>query len=282
MATGGAGSNGERMFPLYDTVPHRRFPWITLLIIVANVAILIWVQRLPPRQYAEFVVQHGFVPKRLQQLSDPKLVVPVDIGPMEENRPVGLPAKPDLVQLPANPPAIYASMFTMMFLHAGWLHLLSNMWFLWIFGNNVEDRLGHFIFLFFYVLGGLFALFLHWAIEPNSTMPVLGASGAVAAVLGAYAITYPTAKVRTLIFLGLVFLVDIPALVFLGLWFVLQLLEGLAVLGGAVEGGVAWWAHVGGFAAGLILMPILSLGSTPPDEDWHNELERGFGPRPDA
>src|SRR3989337_1493039 len=105
-----------------------------------------------------------------------------------------------------------------MFMHGGWIHLITNMWMLWIFGNNIEDRLGHLLFVAFYLVGGLLATFCHWVTDPNSTMPVVGASGAVAAVLGGYAVTYPTAKVRTLIFLVFIMVVDLPALVVLGLW----------------------------------------------------------------
>ena len=149
------------------------------------------------------------------------------------------------------------------------MHLLTNMWFLWIFGNNVEDRLGHLVYAVFYVLGGLFAVMLHWVMLPDSEMPVVGASGAVAAVLGAYAITFPTARVRALV---LIFLADVPAFVFLGIWFLIQLWQGLQ----GMQEGVAWWAHVGGFAAGLILMPLLSLGSSASDQDWRRELEEAF------
>jgi membrane associated rhomboid family serine protease len=160
-----------------------------------------------------------------------------------------------------------------MFLHGGWMHLLSNMWFLWLFGNNVEDRLGHVVYLVFYLLGGLAALFCHWLTDPASAVPVIGASGAVAAVLGAYAITFPFARIRTLVFL-LVFvtIVDLPALLVLGVWFLGQLLEARASLNLEVDGGVAFMAHVGGFVAGLILMPLLG-GTRPPEDEGPRRID---------
>jgi membrane associated rhomboid family serine protease len=139
------------------------------------------------------------------------------------------------------------------------MHLLSNMWFLWLFGNNVEDRLGAFFYLFLYLLGGLIASAMHWAIDPTSTIPVIGASGAIAAVLGAYAVTWPWARVSCLVVLVVfVTIIDVPALLVLGVWFVAQVLSGQEALRHAGGGGVAWWAHVGGFLAGMALMPPLN------------------------
>ena len=141
-----------------------------------------------------------------------------------------------------------------MFMHGGWLHLIFNMWFLVIFGPKVEDRLGKTIFLFFYIMGGLLAAGMHWVSDPGSLVPVVGASGAVAAVLGAYAISWPLARIHTLVFLVFIFFViEVPALVFLGGWFVVQLLSGLQ----GADGGVAWWAHIGGFVGGMLFMPML-------------------------
>ena len=266
------------MFPLYVTNPHRRTPWLTLLLIVCNVISFLWLQGQTELEQAQTVYQHGFVPKRISQLGDPKLVIEVDLDPQEMEVPANGRKINRPLRLEADAGDIYLSFVTMMFLHGGWLHLISNMWFLWIFGNNIEDRLGHIIFVCFYLLGGLLALACHWMADPQSTVPVIGASGAVAAVLGAYAITYPKAKVRTLIFLVFfVTVVDLPALVVLGFWFVYQLGQGLipaVVFDGG--GGVAWWAHVGGFLAGLVLMPLLALGAPPPDEDWRDEAERLF------
>jgi membrane associated rhomboid family serine protease len=138
--------------------------------------------------------------------------------------------------------------FVSMFLHGGLLHLAGNMLFLWVFGNNVEDRLGRFRYLLFYLVGGLAAAALQLAVGPNSVLPTLGASGAIAAVLGAYLVMFPGARVKTLVF---VFPVDLSAGFLLGWWFLLQLLHGVGGLGTQVNGGVAYWAHIGGFLFGL-------------------------------
>ena len=143
---------------------------------------------------------------------------------------------------------IWLSLLTCMFLHGSWLHVLGNMWFLWLFGDNVEDRLGRLPYLVLYFSAGLVASLCHWAVEPMSTTPVIGASGAIAGVLGAFAVTWPWARVSTLIFLVIfVTVVEVPALVVLGAWFLLQVWAGQESLRRPNAGGVAWWAHVGGF-----------------------------------
>ena len=146
-----------------------------------------------------------------------------------------------------------------MFWHGGWLHLISNMLYLWIFGDNVEDRLGHLRFLLFYVAAGAAAGLTHVALSPASALPTVGASGAIAGVLGAYLVTFPRARVLTLIPIVIIpWFVEIPAFVYLVLWFVMQLLEGVGSLGAPVEtGGVAVWAHIGGFVAGVVLMKLM-------------------------
>ena len=161
---------------------------------------------------------------------------------------------------------VIVSLFTSLFLHAGWMHLLSNMWFFWIFGNNIEDRLGRIQFLIFYLIGGLIASACHWMMSQGNGafVPVIGASGAVAVTLGAYAVTYPFARVRTLIFVIVFFtIVELPALIVLGAWFLMQMLSAAHVANVEMGGGVAWWAHIGGFAAGAILMPLITSGSSP-------------------
>ncbi len=145
-----------------------------------------------------------------------------------------------------------ASIFVAMFLHEGWLHIGGNMLFLWIFGNNIEDRLGPIRYLLFYFAGGIAAFALQFALDPNSAIPTLGASGAIAAVLGAYIVAYPRARVLTLVFFFFITLVELPAYVLLGVWFLLQLVSGVGQLGTNVNGGVAYWAHVGGFGFGLL------------------------------
>jgi membrane associated rhomboid family serine protease len=148
-----------------------------------------------------------------------------------------------------------ATLVTSQFLHGGWFHLLGNMLYLWIFGNNVEDRLGRPVFLLFYLLGGVVAVAGQTLIDPQSEIPLIGASGAISATLGAYLVLYPGARIQSLVFLGFFYqLIAVPAVVVLGFWFVLQLIDGLASLGATtgVEGGVAFFAHIGGFVVGVL------------------------------
>ena len=147
-------------------------------------------------------------------------------------------------------------MFTSMFLHAGWLHLLGNMLYLWIFGNNVEDRMGRVLFLTFYLAGGIAAVAAQTLIDPASTEPMIGASGAIAAILGAYLVLFPGARIQSLVFLGFFYqLIAVPAAIVLGFWFVLQVIDGLVSLGAAadVESNIAFFAHIGGFVAGMVI-----------------------------
>jgi len=155
--------------------------------------------------------------------------------------------------------AVALPFLTSMFLHGGWMHLIGNMWYLWIFGDNIEDRLGHLSFFFFYILCGLGAGLVHTILNAGSTVPSLGASGAIAGVLGAYVVSYPFARVLTLVPLFIFTqIIEIPALIVLGFWFVMQFLEGAASLASAAgtAGGVAWWAHVGGFVIGILLLNV--------------------------
>jgi membrane associated rhomboid family serine protease len=179
------------------------------------------------------------------------------------------------VALPSRPADVYLTFITTMFMHGGWMHVLMNMWMLWVFGNNVEDRLGRLMFVVYYLLGGMVGTVCQWAIDPASTIPVIGASGAVAAVLGGYAITYPRAIVKTLVFFGLILVLDLPALLVLGIWFLIQTLQGLAILP-SLGPPVAFWAHIGGFLAGIVLMPIMGLGAAPPGTNWHQEVDDLF------
>ncbi|HUQ44471.1 MAG TPA: rhomboid family intramembrane serine protease [Candidatus Limnocylindria bacterium] len=154
-------------------------------------------------------------------------------------------------------------MLTSMFLHGGWLHLLGNMLFLWIFGNNVEDRIGKLPYLLFYVVGGIAAALTQVVIDPRSEIPLVGASGAIAAALGAYIVLFPGARILSLVFLGFFYqLLEVPALVVLGYWFVLQLISGFGGLGAAsADGGVAFFAHIGGFVAGLAVGFVVRMTS---------------------
>jgi len=251
------------LFPFRDNNPTRSTPVVTYGLVAVNVVAYLWLSALPARQEQMAVLTYGFIPARVGQLIAPKPIT-VEIERRRFRTPEGVVAQVERFQFPPQPLQILLSLVTCMFLHGGWWHLIGNMWFLWIFGNNVEDRLGSPVYLMFYLGGGLAATAAQWLINPASTSPVIGASGAVAAVLGAYAITWPWARVESLVFLFVFFtIIELPALFVLGLWFVGQLLEAMQVLNLpsnqlAYSSGVAWWAHVGGFVAGLLAMPPLS------------------------
>ena len=220
------------MIPLRDANPTRRTPVVTLALIAACGIAFAWQLGLLVQGGDEaltaFILEHGTVPAELSAavgrgdwLSDPVLDV-----------------------------------LTSMFLHAGWLHLLGNMLYLWIFGNNVEDLMGRPLYLGFYLLGGVAAVAGQVLIDPASDVPMIGASGAISATLGAYLVLYPRARIQSLVFLGFFYqLIAVPAVIVLGFWFVLQVIDGLGSLGAAtgVEGGVAFFAHIGGFVMGALL-----------------------------
>ncbi len=222
------------MIPFRDNIPSRRYPLVTLLIIIVNVLVFLYQVSLPRHALEQFVSLYGVVPARLQLTG----------------------------QYPAQVLSLtLTALFVSMFLHGGWLHLIGNMWYLWIFGDNVEDRMGHFRFLLFYLLCGLAASSAHIFFNLNSRVPSIGASGAIAGVLGAYVLSYPFARVLTLVpFLIVWPVVELPALLVLGSWFLVQLLNGSAAIIGSSEtgGGVAWWAHIGGFLAGMILLAVFA------------------------
>ena len=257
------------LFPLFDRNPHRRLPIITLLLIAANVYFFWRSTQAGPWPFAQAVYEHGFVPQRLSNV--------------DQGAPLVVAADPDNginepLTLSTDGAAVYPTLLSMMFLHGGWFHLISNMWMLWVFGDNIEDRLGRFVFPFFYVVGGVMAALTHWVVDPQSTQPVIGASGAVGAVLGAYAITFPAAKVKTLIFIGIPLIFDLPSALVLGVWFVMQTAAGIQGLlaPAALEISVAFWAHIGGFIAGVVMMPLLTVGAAPPGEDWRSESREMF------
>ncbi|HKQ37988.1 MAG TPA: rhomboid family intramembrane serine protease [Verrucomicrobiae bacterium] len=218
------------MLPLRDDIPSRTFPGVTVFIIVLNVIAFLNELRLGP-YLEDFLRDYALVPLRYTDGS-----VASHFSLFEQAVPF----------------------VSSMFLHGGWLHLIGNMWTLWIFGDNVEDRLGHGRYLGFYLLGGLAAGVVHVFTNSGSEIPTIGASGAVAAVMGSYFRFYPHARVETVIpplFFGPVF--DLPAVLFLGWWALLQFFNGSLSLAGPQEaGGVAWWAHVGGFAFGMIVSSI--------------------------
>lgn len=219
------------MIPLRDNIPSRRFPLMTVLLIIANILIFFYETSLPLGDREALVQTYGLVPREITDLW-PSLTPDVSGN--------------------------YLPLVTAMFLHAGWLHVLGNMLFLWVFADNVEDLLGSGRFLVFYLSAGLAGNLAHLLANPASTLPTVGASGAVAGVLGAYMITFPRARVLTLVpILFFVTTAEIPAVFFLAFWFLLQLASGVASLGVSTSGGVAWWAHIGGFIAGAILMTIM-------------------------
>ena len=263
--------------PFHDENPTRRAPLVTYVLIAANVLVFVWsTYKVAPQKQEQLLLQRGFIPKRISQFWNPvPVVVPRDTVVRHPFFGRNFVLHRQIV-IPPDRPQIVLSMFTSMFMHGGWLHLIFNMWFLWIFGSNVEDRLGRVIYPIFYIVGGLLAGAMHWVSDPGSVVPVVGASGAVAAVLGAYAITWPWARIHTLVFLVFFFfVVEVPALVFLGGWFVIQLYSGL----GAAAGGVAWWAHIGGFVVGLLFMPMVCdfLGNNMSDDGKNDETQNDRG-----
>jgi len=218
------------MIPLHDDNPTSTRPVLTVALIAANVLAFMYQLSLGPNAGQALVYQFGAIPSVV----------------------LGTRSLPE--QLAVIPPVL--SLFTSMFLHGGFMHLIGNMLYLWIFGNNIEDALGRVRFLVFYVLCGFAASFLHILSDVSSVIPAIGASGAISGVLGGYLLLYPHAQVLTLIPLGFFTrLMYIPAGIVLGLWFVFQLISG--GISSGEGGGVAWWAHVGGFVAGMILVGLL-------------------------
>jgi membrane associated rhomboid family serine protease len=208
------------MIPLRSSEPHYTRPTVNLVLIAMNVVVFLYELSMPNYALNRFIMTHGLVPDRLS----------------------------------------YVSILTSMFIHGGFLHIAGNMWFLWIFGRGVEDILGHAKYLFLYFACGFAAALLFILLNANSTVPTVGASGAIAGVMGAYLIKFPRAYIRTLVFI-VVFIttIDIPAFFLLLYWFAIQFFSGLGSVGYSAQmsGGVAWFAHVGGFLAGMALMFII-------------------------
>ncbi len=214
------------MIPIRDENPVASPPVVTRGLIALNVAVFLY-ELLQGPGLGAFIGRWAMIPAR----------VTLAIGHGEE--PVGGPA---------------LTFLTSMFLHGGWMHLIGNMWYLWIFGDNVEDRLGKLRFLVFYLLAGLVASGVEYTFHADSSAPTLGASGAIAGVLGAYALLFPGARVLTLMPFFQIW--SLPALLVLGLWFVLQFFSGWLSLAVSVSGGIAWWAHIAGFAFGLLTVKL--------------------------
>src|SRR5437773_2765123 len=217
------------VLPIRDNIPSRRFPAITLALIAANTLVFLWELQLGPRMLERAFVELAIIPARY---SIPEIAESFSLS--EQVLPF----------------------FSSMFLHGGWLHLIGNMWTLWIFGDNVEDRLGRARYLALYLASGVAAALLHIYTNAGSLVPTIGASGAIAGVMGAYFRVYPYARVETLVppfFFGPVF--ELPAVLFLGWWFLLQFFNGAMSLGARGQGfsGIAWWAHAGGFPLGFAI-----------------------------
>jgi membrane associated rhomboid family serine protease len=225
--------------PLRDDNPTRITPYVTYALIVLNILVFVYELTLTPEQLEAFFQIWAVVPRQLT----------ADFW--------GL--------MPAEPFPEWITLFTSQFLHGGFLHVAGNMLFLWIFGNNVEDRLGHVKFLIFYLACGALAALTQWFFSSGSAIPSLGASGAIAGVMGAYIIRFPRAEILTLMPLGIFFwTIRVPAFFYLGFWFLQQAFYGLASLDspmniGMEGGGIAYWAHAGGFVFGAILGPLLGL-----------------------
>ena len=247
----GLGTSGQQdgMFPIGDdNSQERSVPVVTYALVALNVAVFL----LELSSGDQFIERWAFIPARFA----------------------------------SNPAGNFMTIFTAMFMHGGWLHLLGNMLFLWIFGDNVEDRLGHLKFLFFYLLAGIAATLAQFALAPHSTVPNVGASGAIAGVLGAYLVFYPGSRVNTLIFIGVFFTIArVSAFVVIGFWFLLQLVDALISIGpsnGTAGGGVAYFAHVGGFVLGLLIALVVrpfggsrsAYGKTYPAYPVHPDLRR--------
>lgn len=218
------------MFPIWDDVPTKKFPLITIILIVINSIVYLYQMSLGER-FNEFIYSMGLLPFEITHN--------IDI-------------------FPPGPSPIYLTIFFSMFMHGSIVHLLGNMLFLWIFGNNVEDYLGRKRFIIFYLFSGIIAAFTQIFFNSDSIVPMVGASGAIAGVLGAYLLLYPRAKVTTVIIFGFfIRLIKIPAVVVLGFWIIYQFLYGISSLAvGTGEGGVAWFAHIGGFISGIILIKL--------------------------
>jgi len=218
------------MIPLKDTILRQGFPVVTWVIILLNGIIFLYEISIPKDMLQQLFYLFGVVPARYSY--------------------------PSWAVVQGLPFDHYLSFVTAMFLHAGWLHIIGNMWFLYVFGGTVEDRLGHVRFLFFYLLAGLGASLIYFLIDIHSRIPEFGASGAIAGVMGAYIVLFPRARIFTMILIFFFpFFVELSAFFYIGYWFLIQLFAGtISFAAQATQGGVAWWAHVGGFVAGIVLV----------------------------
>ena len=229
------------MLPLKDNIPAKNFPYVNIGLILINSAFFIYEMSYGPA-LDQLIFTLGFIPARFIAQQRETLLNPAGVLPV----------------------------FSSMFLHANLVHLISNMWMLWIFGDNVEDCMGHGRYLLFFLLCGIASVFTQTISNPQSVIPMVGASGAISGVLGAYIITYPKARILTLVPIVILFyIIELPAYFFLGFWFLIQLIQGSLYSLNSEQmagGGVAWWAHVGGFAAGVMLLQVFRC------KDWQRPV----------
>jgi membrane associated rhomboid family serine protease len=220
------------MIPLKDTIFHQGFPLVTSIIILLNGIIFIFEISIPKDLLQQLFYLFGLVPARYS-----------------------IPRWSMIHGLPFDD---YLSFLTSMFIHSGWLHIIGNMWFLFIFGRTVEDHMGHIRFLIFYFIAGILAGVTYLLIDLHSRIPEIGASGAIAGVMGAYVVMFPRAKILTLILIFFFPLfIELSAFIFIGYWFFIQLVSGTLMLASPLsQGGIAWWAHVGGFVSGMVMVPL--------------------------
>jgi membrane associated rhomboid family serine protease len=223
------------VIPLHDDNPTERFPFVTIIFIAVCVSVFLYQESLPQNPGQAFVFHYGAIP-----------AIVFGHAAFPEDAAVAIPAS--------------LTLLTSMFLHGGWMHLLGNMLYLWIFGNNIEDAMGHVKYIVFYILCGVLAALTHAMTDPSSQIPMVGASGAISAVLGAYLLLFPRAHV--LVLLPALGMTRVPAGVVLGMWFVTQLVSGGMSIG-AQGGGVAFFAHIGGFVAGMALIGLFKRPDVP-------------------
>ena len=232
------------MLPIRDTVPSRHYPFITITLIGLNVAFWLGLLAFGETERRALMMMLGVVPRRY---TDSEWATEAGLDP--DN---------------------YLPFVTSMFLHGGWLHIILNMWILWIFGDNVEDRMGWTRFILFYLICGVVSAIAQVLAHPNAALPMVGASGAIAGVMGAYLFLYPRAKVLTVIpvFFYPLF-IEIPAVAFMLIWFIGQVVSGIMATVGDVQGGIAWWAHIGGFVAGALLHRLFLKHKAAPRDLWN-------------
>lgn len=227
------------MFPISDSdVPRRSFPFVNITLIVICAAVFIYELFIGSLNRAVFFYRLGFIPAELVTGINYEFLF-TTAGRLDITSPI-----PN-----------WATAITSMFIHGGWLHIITNMLFLWVFGNNIEDRFGHLKYFIFYLIAGIVAVWLHSAINKSSEVPLIGASGAIAGVLGAYLVLFPTSRIRTIIFAFFIIgSYRIPAILLLITWFILQFVSGIGSLDSSIQsGGTAYWAHIGGFIFGIIM-----------------------------